>query len=171
MKHIAHISDLHFDRIDPVIVQALLNDLEERAPHLIIISGDLTQRARTHQFVAARDFLSRLRAPYLVVPGNHDIAPFFRPMVRAFNPFGRFRRSIVDDLCPTYADDRIAVIGLNTARTYRWKEGSLSPSQVDMVTGCLPSSDRGARSEEHTSELQSLMRISYAVFCLKKNIK
>src|SRR3546814_2791775 len=27
------------------------------------------------------------------------------------------------------------------------------------------------RSEEHTSELQSLMRISYAVFCLKKNIK
>src|SRR3546814_6491428 len=34
----------------------------------------------------------------------------------------------------------------------------------------LPRLDRGAddRSEEHTSELQSLMRISYAVFCLKK---
>src|SRR3546814_7144732 len=31
--------------------------------------------------------------------------------------------------------------------------------------------DRGARSEEHTSELQSLMRISYAVFCLKKKKK
>src|SRR3546814_6298878 len=30
---------------------------------------------------------------------------------------------------------------------------------------------REARSEEHTSELQSLMRISYAVFCLKKNKK
>src|SRR3546814_2721486 len=30
--------------------------------------------------------------------------------------------------------------------------------------------EEGARSEEHTSELQSLMRISYAVFCLKKNI-
>src|SRR3546814_4673254 len=30
---------------------------------------------------------------------------------------------------------------------------------------------RGARSEEHTSELQSLMRNSYAVFCLKKKIK
>src|SRR3546814_8762635 len=28
----------------------------------------------------------------------------------------------------------------------------------------------GGRSEEHTSELQSLMRVSYAVFCLKKNI-
>src|SRR3546814_2932703 len=33
------------------------------------------------------------------------------------------------------------------------------------------SSPGGARSEEHTSELQSLMRISYAVFCLKKKKK
>src|SRR3546814_1733020 len=31
-----------------------------------------------------------------------------------------------------------------------------------------PPGEAGARSEEHTSELQSLMRISYAVFCLKK---
>src|SRR3546814_8707340 len=37
---------------------------------------------------------------------------------------------------------------------------------------CDRSSERSSRSEEHTSELQSLMRISYAVFCLKKkNIK
>src|SRR3546814_2930742 len=36
--------------------------------------------------------------------------------------------------------------------------------------GALPLVNRGARSEEHTSELQSLMRISYAVFCLKKKI-
>src|SRR3546814_6014677 len=34
-----------------------------------------------------------------------------------------------------------------------------------------PDSDGGGRSEEHTSELQSLMRISYAVFCLKKKTK
>src|SRR3546814_20056847 len=35
----------------------------------------------------------------------------------------------------------------------------------------LPASDHLVRSEEHTSELQSLMRISYAVFCLKKKKK
>src|SRR3546814_3853558 len=35
----------------------------------------------------------------------------------------------------------------------------------------LPDRARGGRSEEHTSELQSLMRISYAVFCLKKKKK
>src|SRR3546814_4780053 len=36
----------------------------------------------------------------------------------------------------------------------------------EVFTGTFP----GFRSEEHTSELQSLMRLSYAVFCLKKNI-
>src|SRR3546814_3448661 len=37
--------------------------------------------------------------------------------------------------------------------------------------GVRAGQDRAARSEEHTSELQSLMRISYAVFCLKKKPK
>jgi 3',5'-cyclic AMP phosphodiesterase CpdA len=143
MRHIAHISDLHFDRIDPVIVDALLGDLEQRKPDLIIISGDLTQRARTHQFIAARSFLKRLEAPYLVVPGNHDIAPFFRPLTRAFDPFGRFRRYIHDDLCPIFTDDEIAVVGLNTARAYRWKEGSLSPRQVDKVRRIMAPLDDG----------------------------
>src|SRR3546814_1324128 len=44
----------------------------------------------------------------------------------------------------------------------------------DCRSGCLPKSTRQlviVRSEEHTSELQSLMRISYAVFCLKKKKK
>src|SRR3546814_4763704 len=43
-----------------------------------------------------------------------------------------------------------------------------SQAKTLTVWPCVPSS---SRSEEHTSELQSLMRISYAVFCLKKNNK
>src|SRR3546814_6794376 len=39
------------------------------------------------------------------------------------------------------------------------------------IESLMPPSALTARSEEHTSELQSLMRISYAVFCLKKKIK
>src|SRR3546814_8835267 len=45
---------------------------------------------------------------------------------------------------------------------------AVSRPEQDHVTQRVP--DRG-RSEEHTSELQSLMRISYAVFCLKKKTK
>src|SRR3546814_4959371 len=48
-------------------------------------------------------------------------------------------------------------------------EGGVISASIAAVTGC-PRYDFCAppRSEEHTSELQSLMRISYAVFCLKK---
>src|SRR3546814_10189430 len=51
---------------------------------------------------------------------------------------------------------------------------SVSPSSCYDITKlryrqqCCTDLETGARSEEHTSELQSLMRISYAVFCLKK---
>src|SRR3546814_5083014 len=44
--------------------------------------------------------------------------------------------------------------------------GQREPPSVPLVEGTAA----GWRSEEHTSELQSLMRISYAVFCLKKKI-
>src|SRR3546814_2345349 len=39
---------------------------------------------------------------------------------------------------------------------------------TNLLLGAFDAMDAGARSEEHTSDLQSLMRISYAVFCLKK---
>src|SRR3546814_9681200 len=45
---------------------------------------------------------------------------------------------------------------------------SIAPIRYCRKTVSLPSFSRHMRSEEHTSELQSLMRISYAVFCLKK---
>src|SRR3546814_2627103 len=47
-------------------------------------------------------------------------------------------------------------------------------TSIATVAGALPlmlATGAGARSEEHTSELQSLTRISYAVFCLKKKKK
>src|SRR3546814_6912622 len=44
-------------------------------------------------------------------------------------------------------------------------------ARADAIRGQIERSDSEYRSEEHTSELQSLMRISYAVFCLKKKTK
>ena len=82
MKTIAHLSDLHFGRTEDKVVAALLADLERHRPDLVIISGDLTQRARSHQFAEARAFLSHIPAPALVVPGNHDLYPLYRPLAR-----------------------------------------------------------------------------------------
>src|SRR3546814_3718614 len=50
----------------------------------------------------------------------------------------------------------------------RYTEGTLTVDLVDAAQNRLVWTGAAIRSEEHTSELQSLMRISYAVFCLKK---
>src|SRR3546814_8663751 len=49
--------------------------------------------------------------------------------------------------------------------------GTAARTEAVRPAGARLCADRGRRSEEHTSELQSLMRISYAVFCLKKKKK
>src|SRR3546814_4174159 len=47
-------------------------------------------------------------------------------------------------------------------------DGEGAPEAVGVLVGTVSESSTGPRSEEHTSDLQSLMRISYAVFCLKQ---
>ena len=73
MRRIAHISDLHFGADDPQVAEGLLEHLTQRLPDLVAVSGDLTQRARRSQFIAARAYLDRITAPKLIVPGNHDV--------------------------------------------------------------------------------------------------
>jgi hypothetical protein len=70
MRIVAHLSDLHFGRTDAKVVNALLHDLQHMRPDLVIVSGDLTQRARSHQFAEARAFLSHCPAPASTCPAT-----------------------------------------------------------------------------------------------------
>ncbi|HPL63586.1 MAG: metallophosphoesterase family protein [Syntrophales bacterium] len=132
MRKIAHISDLHFGRINPGIVEGLLLDFKERAPDLVVISGDLTQRARRGQFILARSFIGRIGRPVLIVPGNHDV-PLYDLGRRIMSPFGRFRRYIARELNPVYKDKEIAVFGINTARRFPVVGGRISEFQVKRI--------------------------------------
>jgi 3',5'-cyclic AMP phosphodiesterase CpdA len=132
VRTVAHISDLHFGRDDPQVTAGLVKELARLRPSLVIASGDLTQRARRAQFRAAARFLAGLPAPVLVVPGNHDI-PLFDVLRRLFSPLGRYRRHITPDLTPVFDDGELFVVGLNTARPHRWKDGEMSPEQIAMV--------------------------------------
>src|SRR3546814_8259619 len=58
--------------------------------------------------------------------------------------------------------------GISVGTLRNWRAMRLGPSFVKIGKAVLYPLDELDRSEEHTSELQSLMRISYAVFCLKK---
>jgi 3',5'-cyclic AMP phosphodiesterase CpdA len=130
MTTLAHISDLHFGTESPEIVEGLLEDLVSVEPSLVAVSGDLTQRARRKEFVAARRFLDRIPFPRLVVPGNHDI-PLFDLFTRFARPLARFRRYIDEDVDPFFSTDAVAVLGMNTARSNTWKDGRVSPAQID----------------------------------------
>jgi 3',5'-cyclic AMP phosphodiesterase CpdA len=129
---LAHISDLHFGTEDAAMADRLVEELHALEPRLMIVSGDLTQRARRAQFRAARAYLDRLPTPLLVVPGNHDI-PLYDIGRRMLSPMGRYRSMISDDLDPSHLEDDLAVLGLNTTRPQRWKEGSISARQVALI--------------------------------------
>lgn len=129
MRTLIHLSDLHFGRVDVPILEPLLAYVVERKPDLVVVSGDLTQRARTAQFREARAFLDRVPFPLLVVPGNHDI-PLHNLVARFARPLKKYRRFITADLCPFFRDEEIAVVGLNSARSLTTKYGRLNPTQL-----------------------------------------
>jgi 3',5'-cyclic AMP phosphodiesterase CpdA len=134
MRLIAHISDLHFGRHDPAAVDALAASLSEHRPHLVVISGDLTQRARRLEFIEARTFLDRIAQPKLVVPGNHDV-PLYNVVARFFSPLKKYDRYVAPVNVPGgfFADEEIAVLGINTARSLTIKDGRVSHEQMEEI--------------------------------------
>src|ERR1700688_2846315 len=103
MRTIVHLSDLHFGRVDEDTTQPLVRQVKSLQPHLIVISGDLTQRARSGQFRDARRFLESLPQPQIVVPGNHDV-PAYNLYKRFAKPLNQYCEFVTDDLLPSYID-------------------------------------------------------------------
>lgn len=132
MRRIAHISDLHFGREDRAMVAILKEDLQTVRADLVLVSGDLTQRARSHEFQAAAAFLRSLPMPALAVPGNHDI-PLFDVWRRLTSPFHRYEKSISPDLTPSFLDGELAVLGMNTVLPYVWKGGLVRGHQLEAL--------------------------------------
>jgi len=132
MRKIVHLSDLHFGRVDAELLQPLRSRIEALGPDLLVVSGDLTQRAKPRQFREAKAFLDSLPRPQLVVPGNHDV-PLYNVFQRFLTPLGKYQRIVTRDLAPEFIDDEIAVVGVNTARSFVFKDGSINSSQVAHV--------------------------------------
>jgi 3',5'-cyclic AMP phosphodiesterase CpdA len=134
VRTLVHLSDVHFGRIDPSLVEPLRRAMADAQPDLTVISGDFTQRARRSQFAAAREFLDSLKTKTLVVPGNHDI-PLYDFVERFAAPLARYRQYISAELEPEYEDDQMIVIGVNTARAlvFPLGEGRINERQVDRI--------------------------------------
>lgn len=143
MMSLMQISDTHFGTERPVVVEALVRLVHEQAPEVVVVSGDITQRATRKQFDAARAFFERLGSvPMLMIPGNHDI-PLFNIVTRLFAPFRNYQRVCGADLEPVFTSERWLVICVNTTRAYRHKDGEVSFAQTKRVADLLQTAAPG----------------------------
>jgi 3',5'-cyclic AMP phosphodiesterase CpdA len=125
VRTILHISDVHFGPPHlPRVAQGVLDFIDRYRPDMVVLSGDLTQRARPEQFRQARAFVDRIPVPTLVVPGNHDV-PLYRIGERIFNPFGAYKQYFSPEFEPVYRDGEMLIVGINTAFGWTIKDGRI----------------------------------------------
>lgn len=141
MRTIVHLSDLHFGKVDEELLAPLRTLVTGMAPDMVVVSGDLTQRAKSEQFEAARNYLDTLPGPQIIVPGNHDIS-LYNVFRRFVQPLKRYKRYITTDLDPIHVDDEIAVLGINTARSLTFKDGRVNEEQVAKIREQLGGLDK-----------------------------
>lgn len=144
MRTLLHLSDIHFGPKHLPAATAAVEALAATArPDVVVISGDLTQRARPAQFRAARAFVDRLPAPVVFAPGNHDV-PLWRIWERALTPFGAWRRHFAPELERHYEDAEVAIVAVTTAFAWTTKHGRLGAGQLAELGRRLASAPAGA---------------------------
>jgi len=158
MSVLLQISDTHFGTEQPPVVEALVALATQQRPDVVVLSGDITQRARPAQFRAAKAFVDRLGAPgsgkpgsgkpgmdtrVLAIPGNHDIA-LFDLWARLTRPYARYSAAFGPELEPVHVGADLLVVGVNTTRAWRHKNGEVSRAQIDRVAKLL----RAARPQQ-----------------------
>lgn len=137
MSCLLHMSDPHFGTEQRDVAQALVDLARQHQPDVLVLSGDITQRAHLSQFEQAREFCDRLDIPVMLsLPGNHDI-PLFNLYKRLFNPYGNYLK-VFGPLVETVVSTRwLQVIGVKTTRRWRHKNGEVDAGQIERVMGLL----------------------------------
>ncbi len=149
---ILHVSDVHFGKPHlPVVKDALLRFVDERDPEAVVVSGDLTQRAKVTEYRAARAFLDDLGPrPLVVTAGNHDV-PLYRVWERLFAPYRNYRANIaaelntVLDLKPRDGARHVRLVALNSsAPLSAIVNGRLRRKQLDFAANAFSAAPDGA---------------------------
>ena len=137
MTKLLQISDMHFGTEQPLVMQALLSLSDEKKPDVLVVSGDITQRAMPSQFSRARAFCDRLGiARMLSLPGNHDI-PLYNLFARLVRPYAAYQRAFGQALEPELLTPSLCLATVNTTRWWRHKNGEVSKAQIARVCGQL----------------------------------
>jgi 3',5'-cyclic AMP phosphodiesterase CpdA len=141
-----HGSDLQIGKpYRPHAAEAFLELARTLEPDLVVVSGDLTQRAKAREYRTARVFLDALRrtAPVVATPGNHDV-PLYRVWERLFSPYRNWRRFIAPRLDSVVRAGSATVVALNSSAPRRAIVGGrLDPEQLDLARRAFASAPPG----------------------------
>jgi 3',5'-cyclic AMP phosphodiesterase CpdA len=119
MTRLFHISDLHFGLEDRAALGWFTDCVRAERPDAVLITGDLTMRARSREFAAACDWIGALDVKVTVEVGNHDL-PYFNPFERFFYPYRRIRG--IERLVERELDlAGVAVVPLKTTARAQWR--------------------------------------------------
>ena len=130
MSRLFHVSDIHFGCEDTEAVDGFAALVREERPDAVLMTGDLTMRAKPAEFAAAGVWLKSLGVPVTVEVGNHDLP--YSPM-RFFRPYARY--GAVEDAveAPLSLLD-VAVIPLVTTARFQWRlnwsHGAIAPKRL-----------------------------------------
>ncbi|MGK6356830.1 metallophosphoesterase family protein [Sphingomonas sp. DT-207] len=128
MIRLFHVSDVHFGREDREAIDWFGRKVAEEQPDAIVVTGDLTMRARSREFTAASKWLESLGRPVTVEVGNHDL-PYFNLWARFVTPYKRYRA--LERMIEKPLDVRgVAVVPLKTTARFQfrldWSKGYVS---------------------------------------------
>ena len=85
-----HCSDVHFGAEDPEALDWFAACVRDEKPDAVIMTGDLTMRAKKSEFEDGGTWLRSLGVPVTVEVGNHDLPYYYDPIGRLFRPYGRY---------------------------------------------------------------------------------
>jgi 3',5'-cyclic AMP phosphodiesterase CpdA len=128
-----HVSDLHFGKAFlPDVAEAVITQSREIQPDVVVVSGDLTQRAKSREYQEAATYLQRFEVPVVVTPGNHDV-PFYRFWERLLLPYRNYRRFISEQLNTVTEVAGLVIVALNSSRRLTLTNGRIRRSQLDFA--------------------------------------
>lgn len=138
-KRIFHLSDIHFGLENNRALDWVKQEIAEKQPDAVAITGDLTMRARHREFAAATEWINSLNAPVTVEVGNHDM-PYFNPFERFFAPYKRFHG--MDEKVEREIDlGRLVIVPLKTAVRMQprmnWSKGWVSSAALEKCLAAI----------------------------------
>lgn len=145
MIRLFHVSDLHFGMADHAALDWFKERVAAEMPDAVIVTGDLTMRARSAEFEAAARWLEAMPVPVSVEPGNHDL-PYFNPFERFLRPYRRFGR--VQRMVEKPLDLKgVTIVPLRTTARAQWRTnwswGVVNRESLRKAVELLAASDPG----------------------------